>query len=154
MLYRKTKYFAAAYNGNKMKDGGKAMLSGSYLETRRCADDTCFAEGNYMNRELVRAVSECRAGCEHMAVYIMREPDYRARIKQASLLSDCAEVCSLTAKCAARGSVYARQIASLCEDICEDCGAECARFNDAMSRDCASICACCAQECEKFTAAV
>lgn len=130
------------------------MLSGSYLNTQCRMDYTCFAEGNYMNRELVCAVNECLAGCGHLSVYIMREPDCRARVKQASLLADCAEICSLTARCAARGSVYARQIASLCEDICVDCKDECARFGDAMSQDCANICACCAKECEKFTAAV
>jgi hypothetical protein len=125
------------------------------LDAQECrTDDTCFAAGNYMNRQLVLTIRECQAECEHMAIYIMREPDYRARIKQASLLADCADICSLAAKCAARGSVYARQIASLCEDACEDCRVECERFKDCMSQDCALTCARCAKECDRFTSVI
>lgn len=133
------------------------MSSGNNSDVKECRTEgtyTCFAAGNYMNQQLVRALNECQAGCEHMAINITREPDCTARIKQASLLADCAGICSLTAKCAARGSVYARQIASLCEDICGDCAAECLKFADCTSQDCAVICACCAKECDRFTEVV
>lgn len=132
-------------------------ISGVYYDAQECrtgSTKTSFKAGNYMNQQLTRALRECEAGCEHTALYIMREPDCGARAKQASLLADCAGICSLTAKCASRGSVYTRQIASLCEDICEDCGAECARFGDSMSQDCARICVCCAKECDKFTVVI
>lgn len=127
------------------------MLKGKDMEGPECRTEDTYTEGNYMNRQLVRTVRECQADCEHMAIYIMRESDYRSRIKQASLLADCADICCLTAKCAARGSVYARQITSLCEDVCQDCAAECARFADCMSQGCADICARCAKECDSFT---
>lgn len=131
--------------------------SSGYPGARECrAEDTHTypAAGNYMNQRLVRSLRECQAGCENTAINIIREPDCSARVKQASLLADCADICSFTAKCAARGSAFARQTASLCEDICEDCGAECAKFGDCTSKDCAGICECCAKECEKFTGVV
>lgn len=133
------------------------MSGGGYTDAKECREEdthTYPIAGNYMNQQLVRAVRECEAGCGHMAANIMREPDCGARVKQAQLLADCADICSLTAKCAARGSGYARQIASICEDICEDLRAECAKFTDCASRDCAKICACCARECDSFTGVV
>ncbi len=110
--------------------------------------------GNYMNRQFVFTLRECQAGCEHAAINIIREPDRGQRFRQASMLADCADICSLTAKCAARGSAYARHIASLCEDICESCSAECAKFGDCMSQDCAETCGRCAKECDIFTGVV
>ena len=115
---------------------------------------TYFPAANYMNQQFVRAVCECEADCGHTAAYIIREADVKARLKQASLLADCADICSLAAKYAARGSAFARQAASICADVCENCANECAKFADGVSQDCARICLRCANECDKFTGAI
>lgn len=107
-------------------------------------------EGHYMNRRLVKTIQECEATCEHMTAHIKRQQDFQRRVNQAVLLRDCADVCGFTAKLVSRGSVFARQAADLCSDICERCGQECARFPDQMSQNCARICMHCARECRAF----
>lgn len=130
------------------KDGGG-------IEGRETADTvSCFPAGNYMNQQFVRTACECEADCVYMAGYIMREAGIKARVKLQPLLADCADICSLAAKYAARGSAYARQAAALCEDICENCANECAKSEDGISQDCARICLRCARSCEDFTGAI
>lgn len=106
--------------------------------------------GHFMNERLVKTIQNCEATCEHMTNHVKMLSDYQMRIRQAMLLRDCADICGLTAKFAARGSMFARQTAALCACICENCGAECARFPDQMSQNCSRICLHCARECRAF----
>lgn len=99
---------------------------------------------------LVRVIQDCEAVCEDMTTYVKRTPDFQMRVRQAQLLRDCADICGLTAKYAARNSMFARHVAHLCAMICEACGTECARFPDQMSQHCAQVCMNCARECRTF----
>lgn len=107
--------------------------------------------GHFMNQAFVETLQECESTCEHMTHHLkMMEEDYRARITQAMLLRDCADICDLTAKYAAKDSIFAKNAASLCAYICVMCGNECARFPDRMSQHCAMVCFNCAKHCTAF----
>ena len=108
------------------------------------------AAGHYMNESLVKVIQDCEATCEHMTTHLKKLQDCRMRIRQAMLLQDCADICGLTAKFVARGSMFVKQIAELCACICEVCGVECARFSDQRSQNCARVCMHCARECRAF----
>ncbi len=106
--------------------------------------------GHYMNKELVKTIQNCEATCEHMTIYLKKLPDCVTRSRQAVLLRDCADICGMSAKFLARGSMYSKQMAALCAYICEACGQECSRFPDQMSQNCARVCLNCAAECKAF----
>lgn len=114
-------------------------------------DSSYPIDGHCMNKELVKIVQDCEATCEHMTRHLDMAQHYEpARERQAILLRDCADICTITAKYLARGSMFSRCIALLCADICDACGAECARFPDEMSQNCAQVCFHCARACRSF----
>lgn len=106
--------------------------------------------GRYLNEELVAIIQDCEAHCEHMTSHLRHHAKEPGRNRQARLLRDCADICGLTARYAARGAVFARQAAGFCAMVCETCGNECARFPDPMSQSCAETCLICADACRAF----
>jgi hypothetical protein len=99
---------------------------------------------------IVDTIQECEAICESMTDMIKKERNVEARLRQLSLLRDCADICSLTAKFIARCSEFAKEIAVLCALICKECGEECLKYPDRASQECAKICLKCAKECKEF----
>ncbi|MEI6100586.1 MAG: hypothetical protein WCP73_02000 [Eubacteriales bacterium] len=104
----------------------------------------------YMNMHLVQTIHDCEASCEHMTHHIKMQPDFQARMSQATILRECADICCLTAKILARGAADEKQTAQLCVKICRVCGLECAKFSDRMSQECSKTCLNCAKECGDF----
>ncbi|MCL6479062.1 MAG: four-helix bundle copper-binding protein [Peptococcaceae bacterium] len=96
---------------------------------------------------VLRVVQDCEAVCENTATVVLVRPDVQARTMQLLLLRDCADVCTLTAKYIARCSMFARNLAYLCADICEICGNHCLRHPDPESQYCGRVCLNCAKEC-------
>jgi hypothetical protein len=106
---------------------------------------------HFMNEDFVMTVQDCEAVCEHMTHHLMRM-QMEDRVAQAMLLRECADICGVTAKFAARDAIYARNMAALCADICQACGTECLRYPDDMSQHCAMVCLNCAKHCRSFAA--
>lgn len=100
---------------------------------------------------LHHTVQQCASVCDHMVTAMLGAPDVENRRNQIRLLIDCAHVCHKLATYLASNSPFAKRMASLCAQVCEACGRECARFSDQMSRMCAEICMTCAQECLVFS---
>ncbi|SFL58827.1 hypothetical protein SAMN04487943_102342 [Gracilibacillus orientalis] len=100
--------------------------------------------------EVLEAVQHCEATCEYTEHSILQMEGSSHRSEQLSLLRDCADICTLTAKYLARCSYFAKSIASLCAQICEVCGNHCLRHPDEISQRCGQICLHCAQVCQKF----
>ncbi len=106
---------------------------------------------HFMHEDFVLTVQDCEAVCEHMTHHLMRM-QMEDRVAQAMLLRECADICGLTAKFAARDAIYARNLAALCADICQACGSESLRYPDDMSQHCAMVCLNCAKHCRSFAA--
>jgi hypothetical protein len=104
-----------------------------------------------MNQQtLLQTVQHCAATCQHMVTMLLQYPDIQNRTAQIQLLRDCASICVTTAEFIARNSVFSRHLAHLCARLCEACGTECSRHQDAASQHCAQVCLSCAQECRSF----
>jgi hypothetical protein len=104
----------------------------------------------HQHESLINTIQHCEMTCEHMTMMLKHKADINARVKQLSLLHDCADICTLTAKYISRMSSFSKATANLCAQICEVCGNECARFADAESQHCAQVCHHCARECRNF----
>ncbi|TEB14404.1 hypothetical protein Psfp_02907 [Pelotomaculum sp. FP] len=99
---------------------------------------------------VLKTVQNCEAVCENTFTAVLCMHDCRMRVMQLQLLRDCADICTLTAKYIARCSMYARPLAGLCAQICQDCGTHCLQHPDQQSQYCGQVCLKCAQECAAF----
>jgi len=71
------------------------------------------------------------------------------------LCRDCADICALTARFEARGSVFVQEMHALCAEICKACAVECVKHAalTASCKACAEACRKCAAVCEEMAAA-
>lgn len=99
---------------------------------------------------VLQAIQNCEAVCEFTEYSILQMGGASHRIEQLRLLRDCADICTLTAKYIARCSIFAKNIALLCAQICEVCGNHCLHHPDEQSQRCGQICLHCAQICRAF----
>ena len=109
--------------------------------------------GHVPSSRLVDVIQDCEAICEYTGDAILRSQYAPQRREQLSLLKDCADICTLTAKYVARCSEFAMSTAALCAEICEICGNHCLMHPDELSQRCGQICLHCARECRAFAMA-
>lgn len=102
------------------------------------------------NQELMEALSNCAAACNHCAVACLQEQDTKMLERCIRLDLDCAEICMLAASFVARDSEHANHILKECAEICEACAQECekhAAHGMEHCRMCAEACRQCAEAC-------
>ncbi len=95
----------------------------------------------------IEACNSCADACDHCAAACLKEANPKPMARCIALDMDCAAICRLAVSYMARDSEFVAAMCSLCADVCEDCGAECARHDMQHCRDCAVACRRCAQEC-------
>lgn len=100
----------------------------------------------------VEACFRCAEACEHCAIACLAEPDVAKMAECIRLDRDCADVCLLAAVYMCRDSRYVKQICGFCAEVCEACGAECAKHPHGHCQECAEACRRCAEECRKMAA--
>lgn len=64
---------------------------------------------------------------------------------QVLLMTDCSEVCQMTATFMTRASPRHRQMCAVCADICDACAEDCSHL--VGMADCVSACRRCAESC-------
>ncbi len=67
--------------------------------------------------------------------------------KASQLVADCAAFCDLSATLIARRSPLMLHACAACAVACQDCGAECDKFNDPELKDCPMSCHDCEATC-------
>ncbi len=80
----------------------------TFSPTEAIADRGIFVIAHMTH--LLHTLHHCEATCEHMTTILKRMPDLQARVRLLQLLRDCADICSLTAKCIARHSAFSKAI--------------------------------------------
>jgi hypothetical protein len=100
----------------------------------------------------IDACNACADACDHCATACLAEPDVKMMAECIRLDLDCASICRLAAGSMARGSDFAHALCALCADVCEACGAECARHQHDHCQQCAQACRRCAEECRRMAA--
>jgi hypothetical protein len=66
------------------------------------------------------------------------------------LVADCPAFCDLSATLMARRSPLMVYACAACAEACQDCGAECDKFNDQELKDCAKTCRDCEATCRSM----
>jgi hypothetical protein len=93
------------------------------------------------------ACNACANACDHCAASCLSEDDVQMMAICIALDIDCARICRSAAGFMARDSEFAGKICRLCAEVCDRCGAECARHENDHCRQCAEACRRCADEC-------
>ncbi|ERJ11258.1 four-helix bundle copper-binding protein [Haloplasma contractile] len=103
----------------------------------------------YPHKQFVNKVENCAATCFNMMSKMVDKQDVRQREQQIKLLHDCARICQSQVVYTVVSSDFDRAHANFCASVCERCGNECLRFQDAESQNCARICLDCAEACRR-----
>lgn len=98
----------------------------------------------------IEACNACALACDHCAAACLKEADPKPMARCIALNVDCAEICRLASAYMGRGSEMAPALCSLCADVCEACGEECAKHPMGHCKACAEACRRCAAECRRM----
>lgn len=101
------------------------------------------------HQSMINAIYDCVTECNHCTSACLEEQDVQALAKCIKLNMDCAEICTLIAGYAARGSAHTMHLMEECAEICDACAVECEKFADQYDhcKKCAAVCRACAEEC-------
>lgn len=105
-----------------------------------------------LNKSCVDACNACADACDHCATACLQESNLQAMARCIALDMDCAAVCRFAAGAMSRGSTFAVQVCTLCAEICQACGDECAKHQHDHCQACAQACRRCADECRRMAA--
>ena len=102
------------------------------------------------SKNFVDACLACAIECEVCASNGINLND-KNHLKCIALCRDCADICALCARFAARGSSFCDALCKLCADLCIACAAECEKLSahDFYKKN-AEACRKCAAECSKM----
>jgi hypothetical protein len=101
------------------------------------------------NRELINALNNCIAECNHCAAACLDEEDVKKLANCIKLDLDCAQICQLIVALLSRGSIHARHLLKECAEVCSACAEECEKHAAHMDhcKKCAEVCRQCADAC-------
>ncbi|MCX9193226.1 hypothetical protein C3Y87_17830 [Carbonactinospora thermoautotrophica] len=103
-----------------------------------------------MQRAVMDAL-ECHRVCEETIGHCLQAGGRYAEASHIRLLTDCADVCRMTADMMARSSEFHPQMCGMCADVCVRCAEDCERFSDdEQMRRCAEACRRCAESCRQM----
>lgn len=93
---------------------------------------------------------KCASICDYCASACTKEKDVNMMVECIRLDMECAALCYATAQVMSMNGQTVKDMCRLCAEICEGCGAECAKHHHGHCRQCADICRQCAEECRKM----
>lgn len=102
----------------------------------------------------IEACDACASACDRCELACLQEPDVSAMARCIALDIDCAALCRLAAGFMARGSEMTDAICLACQETCEACGDECAKYPVSHCQECARACQRCADECGRMLEAM
>ncbi|GAA0854284.1 MULTISPECIES: four-helix bundle copper-binding protein [Paenibacillus] len=94
----------------------------------------------------------CMMVCNHCYNACLDEENVAMMTKCIRLDRQCADICAFAAHAMSTNSVYAREICSICADVCEECGTECKMHDVKHCQECAEACFRCAEACRAMAA--
>ena len=95
---------------------------------------------------------ECYRVCVETLQYCLRMGGAHAELAHIRLLSDCVQICQVSADFMIRASKLHSETCAACAEICARCAENCAAFGaeDDQMQECASVCRRCAESCDRM----
>lgn len=110
-----------------------------------------YAPQGQQYQACIDACLTCAQACEMCASACLCEQNVGELTRCIRMNQDCATLCLAAATIMARDGEIAEILCRLCADVCDACGAECARYSMAHCQTCARACKACADECRKMS---
>ncbi|MCY1061586.1 four-helix bundle copper-binding protein [Nannocystis sp. SCPEA4] len=98
----------------------------------------------------IDACMDCATACEMCGSSCLAETNVAEMARCIRMNQDCADFCFMTVALLSRCSEHAQRLCQLCADVCDACGAECAKYPVAHCQQCAEACKSCADECREM----
>ncbi|ARS38135.1 four-helix bundle copper-binding protein [Pontibacter actiniarum] len=107
---------------------------------------------NSQNKDLLSILAQCADECDTCFDACLDNERTDALTKAIRLCRDCAKICRVTASFVASNSEVAKQVVSLCADICKKCAEVCSQDTDIEKETmhCAKICRDCEEACRSY----
>ncbi len=102
-------------------------------------------------QDCITACSACAVECAHCESTCLNEENIKNLARCIKLTHDCAAMCLFALEAMSSASEFAKQICSLCADMCNTCALECEKqttMEDCLR--CAEACRKCAVECHNM----
>lgn len=102
----------------------------------------------------IQNCTTCHQICVQTISHCLEKGGTHASPAHIRTLSDCAEICAVSANFMMRGSNLHPTICGACSEVCLACATSCEQFGDAdeLMKACADVCRQCAESCRKMAA--
>ena len=119
------------------------------------ANGTAMDGHPHMAEEMQRCIQlchDCHASCIQMIDHCLTLGGRYAAPAHIRLLTDCAQMCTITADFMARSSSFHDRTCRLCAELCRSCTDSCVRVagDDQILKQCAELCRRCAESCDRM----
>src|SRR5215218_2294782 len=84
-------------------------------------------KGYHQYQSCIEACLRCAAICNHCASSCTQEKEVQMMARCIQMDMECAAICYAAAQLMSLGSSQAREVCMICAQLCENCGAECAK---------------------------
>lgn len=106
-------------------------------------------------QDCIRECADCHAVCIETGNHCLQKGGNHAEAAHLRLLSDCGEICALSADAMLRESEFIVRFCDTCADVCERCAQSCEQRNDdEMMQQCISACRRCSESCRRMVGAM
>lgn len=102
----------------------------------------------------IQNCTTCHQICLQTISHCLEKGGEHASSEHIRILSDCAEICSVSANFMTRGSDLHPTICGACAEACLACADSCEQVagSDEVMKTCADVCRQCAESCQKMAA--
>lgn len=95
---------------------------------------------------------ECRAECQDVLFnHCLEEGGKHAEAAHVKLMTDCIQICQLSADFMVRNSAMHMATCAACADICDACAVSCEAIGGEEMKNCAKLCRECATSCRSMS---
>ena len=102
-------------------------------------------------QECIQECQNCHNICLETTIHCLEMGGEHISSEHIRLLTDCAEICQISANFMLRASDLHTSTCSACAEVCERCAQSCEQFtDDEMMQECAEACRSCAQSCHEM----
>jgi hypothetical protein len=129
-----------------MATAGKALELSAQLSPM-------FGQLDEKTQNCIKDCLACATVCTQTISHCLQQGGRHAAADHIKLLSDCADMCRMSASMMARGSIFHARHCSLCAEVCKACEESCEEFgDDPQMKACADACRTCWDACRQMGA--
>ncbi|MCA1023678.1 four-helix bundle copper-binding protein [Halobacillus litoralis] len=101
-------------------------------------------------QSVIQSLHECMEACNHCYDACLQEDNVKEMAECIRLDRECADICGYLEQSLERGTLFAKELANVCAQICEACGNECKKHDHDHCQKCADACFKCADACKSI----